>query len=45
VGNGSFKGYDSYAMGKALDYEAPQQSLVLINEKRGRTNFQAIYLD
>ena len=45
VGNGSFKGYDSYAMGKALDYEAPQQSLVLLNEKRNFTNFQSIYLD
>ena len=45
VGNGSFKGYDSYAMGKALDYEPAQQSLVLLNEKRGFTNFQSIYLD
>ena len=45
VGNGSFKGYDSYAMGKALDFEPPQQSLVLLNEKRGFTNFQSIYLD
>ena len=45
VGNGSFKGYDSYAMGKALDYEPPQQSLVLLNERRGFTNFQPIYLD
>lgn len=45
VGNGSFKGYDAYAMGKALDFEPPQQSLVLLNEKRGFTNFQAIYLD
>lgn len=45
VGNGSFKGYDSYAMGKALDYEPSQQSLVLLNEKRGFTNFQSIYLD
>ena len=45
VGNGSFKGYDSYAMGKALDFEVPQQSLVLLNEKHGFTNFQAIYLD
>jgi len=45
VGNGSFKGYDSFAMGKALDFEVPQQSLVLLNEKRGFTNFQSIYLD
>ena len=45
VGNGSFKGYDSYAMGKALDFEPPQQALVLLNEKYGFTNFQSIYLD
>lgn len=45
VGNGSLKGYDSFAMGKALDFEVPQQSLVLLNEKRGFTNFQSIYLD
>jgi len=45
VGNGSFKGYDPFAMSKALDYEVPQQSMVLLNEKRGFTNFQPIYLD
>jgi hypothetical protein len=32
-------------MSKALDYEVPQQSMVLLNEKRGFTNFQPIYLD
>ena len=45
VGNGSVKGYDSYAMSKGLAFEKPKQSLVLLNSKRGFTNFQSIYLD
>lgn len=43
--NGSVKGYDSYAMGLFLPYEEPQQSLLLLNEKRGFTNHQSIFLD
>lgn len=43
--NGSIKGYDSYCMGKLLPYEEPQQSLILLNKKRGFTNFQSIFLD
>ena len=45
VGNGSVKGYDAYAISKGLPYEPPQQSMVLLNEKRGFTNFQSIFLD
>lgn len=45
VCNGSVKGYDSYAMSKGLPFEPPQQSMVLLNEKRGFTNFQSIFLD
>lgn len=45
VGNGSVKGYDAYAMSKGLSFEKPKQSLVLLNSKRGFTNFQSIYLD
>lgn len=45
VGNGSVKGYDSYALGKGLDFEVAQQSMVLLNEKLGFTNFQTIFLD
>ena len=45
VGNGSIKGYDAYAMSKGLAFEKAKQSLVLLNSKRGFTNFQSIYLD
>lgn len=45
VGNGSVKGYDAYAISKGLPYEEPKQSLVLLNEKLGFTNFQTIYLN
>lgn len=45
VGNGSVKGYDSYAISKGLPYEPPQQSMVLLNERKGFTNFQSIFLD
>lgn len=45
VGNGSIKGYDAYALNHGLEYEPPQQSMVLLNKKRGFTNFQSIYLD
>lgn len=44
IGNGSIKGYDAYCINKGLEYEQPQQSLVLINEKWGFTNFQSIFL-
>lgn len=45
VGNGSVKGYDSYAISKGLPFEPPQQSMVLLNERKGFTNFQSIFLD
>lgn len=45
VGNGSVKGYDSYAISKGLPFEPAQQSMVLLNERKGFTNFQSIFLD
>ena len=45
VVNGSIKGYDGYAFGKGLDYEAPQQTMLVLNEKRGFTSYTPIYLD
>jgi predicted phosphodiesterase len=45
IGNGSIKGYDAYSMNKGFSYEPPQQSLVLLNETRGFTNYQPIFLD
>ena len=44
VGNGSVIGYSSFGLGR-FSLEPPQQSLVLLNEKRGFTNFQPIFLD
>ena len=45
VVNGSIKGYDGYAFGKGLDFEAPQQTMLVLNEKRGFTSYTPIYLD
>lgn len=45
VVNGSIKGYDGYAFGKGLDYEAPQQTMLVLNEKRGFTSYTPIYLE
>lgn len=43
--NGSTKGFDSYAFGKGLDFEAPQQTMLILHEKYGFTNYSTIYLD
>jgi len=43
--NGSLKGYDSYAIGKGLDFEPPQQTKLILNEKRGITSYTPIFLD
>ena len=45
IGNGSVKGFDAYNLGKGHTFEKPKQSMVLLNSKRGFTNFQSIYLD
>lgn len=45
VVNGSTKGYDSYAFGKGLDFEEPQQTMLVLNEKRGFTSYTPVYLD
>ena len=37
VSNGSLIGYNSYALSIKADYESPQQTLILIDKKRGRT--------
>lgn len=43
--NGSVIGYNARSMNFGLTYEPPQQSLILINEKRGFVNHQPIYLE
>lgn len=43
--NGSTKGFDSYAFGKGLDFEAPQQTMLILHEKYGFTNYSTIYLE
>lgn len=35
--NGSLVGYNAYAIRNKFDFEAPQQQLILIDKKRGRT--------
>jgi len=43
--NGSVKGFDTYAFGKGLDYEAPQQTKLVLHEKYGFTSYTPIYLE
>lgn len=43
--NGSIKGYDAYSMGKGLAYEDPQQTLIILNEKRGFILHTPIFCD
>lgn len=43
--NGSLKGYDAYAMGHGLPYEEPQQTYVILNEKRGFIFYSPIFAD
>lgn len=42
--NGSVKGVDAYAVGKMLDLEAAQQTMIILNEKRGFTQYSPIFL-
>lgn len=43
--NGSVVGYSPYAMGNGCDFEVPQQSMVILDSKRGFTAYNAVYLD
>lgn len=43
--NGSLKGYDAFAMGHGLAYEVPQQTYVILNEKRGFIFYSPIFAD
>ena len=43
--NGSLKGYDAFAMGKGLAYEVPQQTYVILNEKRGFIFYSPVFAD
>lgn len=43
--NGSLKGYDAYAMGHGLDFEPPQQTMIILNQKRGFTSYTPIFMD
>lgn len=43
--NGSLKGFDAFAMGHGLTYEEPQQTYVILNEKRGFIFYSPIFVD
>lgn len=43
--NGSLKGFDAFAMGHGLVYEEPQQTYVILNEKRGFIFYSPIFAD
>lgn len=43
--NGSIKGYDAYAMAHGLAFEAPQQTYVIMNERRGFIFYTPIFVD
>lgn len=43
--NGALKGYDAFALGNAFSYEAPQQTMLIWNEKRGLNSYTPIYVD
>jgi hypothetical protein len=43
--NGSLKGYDAFALGHGLAYEDPQQTYVILNEKRGFIFYSPIFAD
>lgn len=43
--NGSIKGYDAFAMGHALPFEVPQQTFVIMNEKRGFIFYTPIFVE
>lgn len=43
--NGSLKGFDAFAMGHGLAFEEPQQTYVILNEKRGFIFYTPIFAD
>ena len=43
--NGSLKGFDAFAMGHGLAFEEPQQTYVILNEKRGFIFYSPIFAD
>lgn len=43
--NGSLKGFDAFAMAHGLAYEEPQQTYVILNEKRGFIFYSPIFAD
>ena len=43
--NGSLIGYNSFALRIKADYEPPQQTLLLVDKKRGRTCTWPILLE
>jgi len=43
--NGSVIGYNSFAMGCGCECEVAQQTMAILDEKRGFTAYQSIYLD
>lgn len=43
--NGSLKGYDAFAIGHGLSFELPQQTYVILNEKRGFIFYSPIFAD
>jgi hypothetical protein len=45
LSNGSLIGYNSYALSGGFDYEKPQQTLTLIDKRRGRTCVWPILLE
>ena len=45
VVNGTIKGFDAYAMGKGLPYEEPQQTFLILNDKRGFILHTPIFCD
>lgn len=42
--NNSLKGYDAYAMSKALEFSRPSQNLILLDSEYGICNLQQIFL-
>ena len=43
--NGSLKGFDAFALGHGLAFEEPQQTYVILNEKRGFIFYSPIFAD
>lgn len=43
--NGSLKGYDAFATGRGLSYEVPQQTYVILSERRGFISYSPVFAD